>query len=140
MVERSLKAVSDSLEGELKLKGVMRVGPLAKGLLLRSDLTVQLVLLASEVPTASLQQCIGLKLQAHLASKTESENFTVTSVPSASRLEVKGSTICVHVGLTSPAVRGASGDEVAGAKVVNEGSLNKAKCLEHLAAIRHAKW
>lgn len=35
-VEKSLKVVSDNLEGDLKLKGVMRVGPLAKGLLLRS--------------------------------------------------------------------------------------------------------
>ena len=35
IVEKGLKAVSDGLEGEVKLKGVMRVGPLAKGLLLR---------------------------------------------------------------------------------------------------------
>ena len=49
IVERGLKTVSDSLDSDLKLKGVMRVGPLAKGLLLRSDAQVQLVLLASEV-------------------------------------------------------------------------------------------
>ena len=48
-MERGLKTVSDSLDSDLKLKGVMRVGPLAKGLLLRSDAQVQLVLLASEV-------------------------------------------------------------------------------------------
>lgn len=36
------------------LKGVMRVGVLAKGLLLRGDKTVNLVLLCSEKPTKSL--------------------------------------------------------------------------------------
>lgn len=36
------------------LKGVMRVGVLAKGLLLRGDKNVNLVLLCSEKPTKSL--------------------------------------------------------------------------------------
>lgn len=36
------------------LKGVMRVGVLAKGLLLRGDTNVNLVLLCSEKPTKSL--------------------------------------------------------------------------------------
>ena len=37
-----------------KLQGVMRVGTLAKGLLLRGDLSVGLVLLCQEAPTAKL--------------------------------------------------------------------------------------
>ena len=78
-MERGLKTVSDSLDGDLKLKGVMRVGPLAKGLLLRSDGRVQLVLLASDVPTTSLLQTIASKLQSHLSNKSESDGFTVTS-------------------------------------------------------------
>ena len=60
LVERGLKMVSDNLDNDsLKLKGVMRVGPLAKGLLLRSDKQVQLVLLSSDVPTKSFLQLIG---------------------------------------------------------------------------------
>ena len=56
-MERGLKTVSDSLDSDLKLKGVMRVGPLAKGLLLRSDAQVQLVLLASEVKIYLQKDC-----------------------------------------------------------------------------------
>ena len=78
-MERGLKTVSDSLDGDLKLKGVMRECPLAKGLLLRSDGRVQLVLLASDVPTTSLLQTIASKLQSHLSNKSESDGFTVTS-------------------------------------------------------------
>ena len=37
-----------------KLQGVMRVGALAKGLMLKGDMNVQLVLLCHEAPTAKL--------------------------------------------------------------------------------------
>ena len=134
IVERGLKTVSDNLDSDLKLKGVMRVGPLAKGLLLRSDGQVQLVLLASDVPTTSLLQTIATKLQSHLSNKSESDGFTVTSNLEQARIEVKAS-ICVHVGITSPTVR-ASDDE----SKFSDDSLPKDKCLEHLADIRHAKW
>ena len=64
VVEKSLKAVSDSLDaGNLKLKGVMRVGSLAKGLLLKADKIVHLVLLASEVPTVHFLETVASKLQ-----------------------------------------------------------------------------
>merc|ERR1719273_350321 len=127
IVERGLKTVSDNLDGDLKLKGVMRVGPLAKGLMLRSDGQVQLVLLASDIPTASLLQTIATKLQSHLSNKSESDGFTVTSNLEQARIEVKAS-ICVHVGITSPTVR-ASDDE----SKFSDDSLPKDKCLEHLA-------
>jgi len=139
IVERGLKTVSDSLDSDLKLKGVMRVGPLAKGLLLRSDAQVQLVLLASEVPTTSLLQTIATKLQSFLSTKSElADSFSVTSNQEKARIEVKantGSSICVHVGITSPTVR-ASDDE----SKFSDDSLPKDRCLEHLADIRHAKW
>lgn len=67
VVEKSLKAVSDSLDaGNLKLKGVMRVGSLAKGLLLKADKIVHLVLLASEVPTVHFLETVASKLQVHM--------------------------------------------------------------------------
>uniref|UniRef100_A0A8D0B0Y8 Zinc finger RNA-binding protein n=1 Tax=Sander lucioperca TaxID=283035 RepID=A0A8D0B0Y8_SANLU len=70
ITERALKLVSDIITDQDKakeedkeekepskdraLKGVMRVGVLAKGLLLRGDKNVNLVLLCSEKPTKSL--------------------------------------------------------------------------------------
>ncbi len=49
------------------LKGVMRVGILAKGLLLRGDRNVQLILLAAKKPTAALLKTIAEQLPKQLA-------------------------------------------------------------------------
>lgn len=48
------------------LKGVMRVGLLAKGLLLRGDRTVQLTLLCSRKPTRALLRTISEQLPRQL--------------------------------------------------------------------------
>lgn len=49
------------------LKGVMRVGVLAKGLLLHGDLNVHLVVLCSEKPTRTLLERISCLLPKQLA-------------------------------------------------------------------------
>lgn len=48
------------------LKGVMRVGILAKGLLLRGDRDVQLILLTARKPTVSLLDSIAKQLPKEL--------------------------------------------------------------------------
>lgn len=48
------------------LKGVMRVGLLAKGLLLRGDRAVQLILLCSQKPTHALQRRVAEQLPLQL--------------------------------------------------------------------------
>ncbi|KAF4024478.1 hypothetical protein G4228_016238 [Cervus hanglu yarkandensis] len=85
ITERALKLVSDSLsehekskskEGDDKkeggkdrsLKGVLRVGVLAKGLLLRGDRNVNLVLLCSEKPSKTLLSRIAENLPKQLAA------------------------------------------------------------------------
>lgn len=55
------------------LKGVMRVGVLAKGLLLRGDATVQLVVLCSDKPTITLLNQVANMLPAQL--KVNTHNF-----------------------------------------------------------------
>ena len=132
IVEKGLKAVSDGLEGEVKLKGVMRVGPLAKGLLLRSDEVVDLVLLASDVPTLALLEAVASNLQSHL-----SDTYQVTCNEDQARIEVKTS-INVHIGLTSASVR--SSEVTSEAAKIPENALNREKCLQYLADIRRAKW
>uniref|UniRef100_A0A9L0TN62 Zinc finger RNA-binding protein n=1 Tax=Equus caballus TaxID=9796 RepID=A0A9L0TN62_HORSE len=86
ITERALKLVSDSLsehekskskEGDDKkeggkdraLKGVLRVGVLAKGLLLRGDRNVNLVLLCSEKPSKTLLSRIAENLPKQLAAR-----------------------------------------------------------------------
>lgn len=58
----------DSTENSARLlKGVMRVGILAKGLLLRGDRNVELILLTAKKPTISLLKSIAKQLPKELA-------------------------------------------------------------------------
>lgn len=63
------------------LKGVMRVGILAKGLLLRGDTSVQLVVLCGDKPTRTLLDRVADNLPKQLA--------VGFSVASGSALEVQ---------------------------------------------------
>jgi len=54
------------------LKGVMRVGVLAKGLLLHNDLSVHLVVLCSEKPTRTLLVRVADNLPKQLAVSHDS--------------------------------------------------------------------
>jgi len=65
-------ATAAAVESVRELKGVMRVGLLAKGLLLHGDLELQLVVLCQNRPTKSLLLFLAERLPAELAV-----NFTV---------------------------------------------------------------
>ncbi|XP_072577870.1 zinc finger RNA-binding protein 2 isoform X11 [Vulpes vulpes] len=161
--ERALKLVSDTLaedsSGSLEhaggehsggsssarvLKGVMRVGLLAKGLLLRGDRTVQLTLLCSQKPTRTLLRRISEQLPRQLPMVTEdkyevssdSEDSVIISSCEEPRMKV---TVCV----TSPLMREDSSVDQEGVQVPQpnpDDVLSPEKCLQSLAALRHAKW
>uniref|UniRef100_A0A8C6Q9K0 Zinc finger RNA-binding protein n=1 Tax=Nothobranchius furzeri TaxID=105023 RepID=A0A8C6Q9K0_NOTFU len=154
--ERALKLVSDSLleketttapkEVEEKstesaarlLKGVMRVGILAKGLLLRGDRNVELILLTAKKPTISLLKSITMQLPKELAV---SEMLDV--IYKKIRINSCEPKMQVTVSLTSPLMREDPADEKdmqAGGKKDPPDLLNKKKCLDYLASLRHAKW
>ncbi|XP_037106563.1 zinc finger RNA-binding protein isoform X1 [Syngnathus acus] len=170
--ERALKLVSDNLleknittadteSGDLKstasaarlLRGVMRVGILAKGLLLRGDTNVQLILLTSKKPTVSLLKSIAKQLPKELATFSE-DQYEVQAHPEEASVVILSSKepiMQVTVSLTSPLMRddpAAEKDMQAGGKAAEKDDaendppdpLNKKTCLEHLAALRHAKW
>ncbi|XP_065123058.2 zinc finger RNA-binding protein [Paramisgurnus dabryanus] len=164
ITERALKLVSDIIsdqdanakvkeeDKEKKdppkdrlLKGVMRVGVLAKGLLLRGDKNVNLVLLCSEKPTTSLLT----RIVDHLPKQL--------TVVTPEKYEVKGSTqeaaiiltscgdpkMQVTITLTSPVIREESvrdGDVTSSMVTDPADVLDRQKCLDALAALRHAKW
>uniref|UniRef100_A0AAQ5XG47 Zinc finger RNA-binding protein n=1 Tax=Amphiprion ocellaris TaxID=80972 RepID=A0AAQ5XG47_AMPOC len=141
--ERALKLVSDSLlEKETPnsarlLKGVMRVGILAKGLLLRGDRNVELILLTAKKPTISLLKSIAKQLPKELAVQAHPEEANIVIISS------KEPKMQVTISLTSPLMRedpAAEKDKQAGGKKDPPDLLNKKKCLEYLAALRHAKW
>uniref|UniRef100_A0A4W4F996 DZF domain-containing protein n=1 Tax=Electrophorus electricus TaxID=8005 RepID=A0A4W4F996_ELEEL len=156
--ERALKLVSDVLleqeataEGKdtadkkaepqgRVLKGVMRVGILAKGLLLHGDRNVQLILLVAKKPTVSLLGSIADQLPKQLTSFCE-DQYVVQAHPEEANVVIissKEPKMQVTVSLTSPVMREepALGMEEKDPPDV----LNRTKCLEYLAALRHAKW
>ncbi|XP_021179906.2 zinc finger RNA-binding protein isoform X2 [Fundulus heteroclitus] len=173
--ERALKLVSDSLlEKEAPgtsstatggeevtsaenparlLKGVMRVGILAKGLLLRGDRNVELILLTAKKPTVSLLKSIAKQLPKELSTFSE-DQYEVQAHPEEANIVICSSQepkMQVTISLTSPLMRedtAAEKDKQAEGKAAEKDVsekdppdvLNKKKCLDYLAALRHAKW
>ncbi|XP_069089289.1 zinc finger RNA-binding protein [Pleurodeles waltl] len=162
ITERALKLVSDSMTEQEKtkikesdekkdlikdraLKGVLRVGVLAKGLLLRGDRNVNLVLLCSEKPTKDLLTRIADCLPKHLAVISPEKYEIKCDVPEAAILlsscvEPK---MQVTITLTSPVIREENmkdGDVTSGMVKDPPDVLDRQKCLDALAALRHAKW
>ncbi|XP_022381119.1 zinc finger RNA-binding protein 2 [Enhydra lutris kenyoni] len=161
--ERALKLVSDALAEENSgspvhaggehsggspsvrvLKGVMRVGLLAKGLLLRGDRKVRLTLLCSQKPTRALLQRISEQLPQQLPMVTE-DKYEVSSDSEdniiISSCEEPGMRVSVSV--TSPLMREDPSMEQEGMQVPppDPGDvLSLEKSLQALAALRHAKW
>ncbi|XP_016411320.1 zinc finger RNA-binding protein isoform X3 [Sinocyclocheilus rhinocerous] len=165
--ERALKLVSDSLlekeacaadddddddddvtdkqsESQARvLKGVVRVGILAKGLLLRGDRNVQLILLATKKPTASLLRTVAEQMPKQLATFSE-DQYEVQVHPEEANIVIfssKEPKMQVTISLTSPVMRE---DPVPNMEKASEKDppdvLGRTKCLEYLAALRHAKW
>nr|CAG4650831.1 EOG090X037N [Simocephalus serrulatus] len=156
--------VSGPVQPQRMLKGVMRVGLLAKGLLLKGDRTVQLVVLCSQPPTYQLLDRVAKALPAHLSAVAPSITFSVETLPNEAFVLVKSvqghglsGDILVKVSLTSPVVReeqlaAAAATVTAGSTAptgndvdmkddaIKEGRLNTKDCLHSLALLRRAKW
>ncbi|XP_068230966.1 zinc finger RNA-binding protein isoform X4 [Palaemon carinicauda] len=144
----------DKKEGEKKddgpprmLKGVMRVGILAKGLLLRGDTSVQLVVLCGDKPTRTLLDRVADNLPKQLAVVAPEDKYEIQRVVEEAALVVQNvgsdQRISVNVTLTSPIMREQllhEGDSQVTAAKDPPDVLDKQKCLDALAALRHAKW
>ena len=106
-------------ERERSLKGVMRVGLLAKGLLLRGDLGVSLVVLCSGKPTRALLRRVMEALPEQLSSCAGGENYDVTLELEQAGLVVAATSeprASVNVVLTSVLMRAAETPESAASK------------------------
>jgi hypothetical protein len=139
------------------LKGVMRVGALAKGLLLRGQLSVDLVVLCSECPTFTLLNKVGKLVPEKLkeAFPEDTYNTIVCSANCAIVISSVTEPKCtVKIVLTSPSMRdeseaGKKGDQDTPSIPKAESSpsvdtkdliLDLEKSLSALAALRRAKW
>ncbi|XP_012584870.1 PREDICTED: zinc finger RNA-binding protein 2 [Condylura cristata] len=160
--ERALKLVSDTLAQESSrnpeqegrersglnpstriLKGVMRVGLLAKGLLLRGDRKVRLILLCSQKPTHTLLRRVAEQLPQQLLVVTE-DKYQVSSDLEASIIisACEEPRMQVAVSVTSPLMREDPSTDREGVEtpLPDPDVLSPEKCLQSLAALRHAKW
>ncbi|CAH1796957.1 unnamed protein product [Owenia fusiformis] len=131
------------------LKGVMRVGVLAKGLLLHGDLNVHLVVLCSEKPTRTLLERIAdnLPKQLMLANKENpkgaDEVYDVRRCVEECAIIVsndKEPKASCTITLTSPVMREGKADAETPTVKDPPDVLDRHKCLDALAALRHAKW
>ncbi|XP_037024968.1 zinc finger RNA-binding protein 2 isoform X3 [Bradysia coprophila] len=123
------------------LKGVMRVGLLAKGLLLQGDNLVELVVLCADKPTHTLLKRVAKELPVQLNVVSEEHKYTVSLAPTDAAVLVTDGTVTVKVSLTSPLLREPQ-DSTATEQPVqkNDDLLPREPCLLALAALRHAKW
>ena len=157
-IEKALKTVSDALSNEKNgksggasndkqhdrlLKGVMRVGVLAKGLLLKGDTQFQLVLLCSQHPTLDLLHRVVATLPAQLNTDTGAKyDVAAKSVNAAIIITVKNGLVPleIEVTMTSPVMRDNNEGPIRPLPPTPLNALNKEKCLEALASLRQAKW
>uniref|UniRef100_A0A3Q2CLU2 Interleukin enhancer binding factor 3b n=1 Tax=Cyprinodon variegatus TaxID=28743 RepID=A0A3Q2CLU2_CYPVA len=168
--ERALKAVSDWLDKEEKgttksefegteadkdseqkdqatrtLRGVMRVGLVAKGLLLKGDLDLELVLLCKDKPTIGLLERVSDNLIAQIQAITEDKYIVTQNISDASIIiqNTKEPPLTLTIHLTSPLVREEIEKATAGetlSVIEPPDVLDRQKCLTALASLRHAKW
>ncbi|XP_008278163.1 interleukin enhancer-binding factor 3-like isoform X2 [Stegastes partitus] len=165
-VECALKSVSDQMDTrnddketteaasgdaqERVLRGVMRVGLVAKGLLLKGDKDLELVLLCSNKPTVTLLKQVAEKLIAQLET-ISAGTYSVSPCSGDAGIAVtstKESALTLIIHLTSPLVRTEQESKVAEEeeeeemRTVNDPPdvLDRQKCLTALASLRHAKW
>ncbi|CAG9768765.1 unnamed protein product [Ceutorhynchus assimilis] len=118
------------------LRGVMRVGHLAKGLLLKGDNNVELVVLCADKPTLTLLKKVVELLPPAFKQIAPEVSYQVTINPAEAGLTVQTEGLTVLVQLTSPVMR----EQEAASGGTDRDVLSRGKCLQALAALRHTKW
>ncbi|XP_040387257.1 spermatid perinuclear RNA-binding protein isoform X5 [Cygnus olor] len=149
--EGDVEAKEEAAESNAKdqsgrtLCGVMRIGLVAKGLLIKDDMDLELVLMCKEKPTKTLLCIVKDNLPAQIQKLTEEKYLVEEHVNEAAIIirNTKEPKLTLKVILTSPLIR----DEAEKKEGVDNVAmkdppdlLDRQKCLEALASLRHAKW
>ncbi|KAF4074447.1 hypothetical protein AMELA_G00239490 [Ameiurus melas] len=127
------------------LAGVMRVGSVAKGLLIKGLMDLELVLLCREKPTKDLLLTICTNLPLQMKKLSEDEHTVQPCIPEAAILVFKSSRpdLPLRVILTSMQMKSQEPEknQVENTKVTDPSDLlDQQRCLLALASLRHAKW
>ncbi|KAG9263272.1 spermatid perinuclear RNA-binding protein-like [Astyanax mexicanus] len=132
-------------DGGRVLCGVVRIGLVAKGLLIKEDMDLELVLMCREKPTQTLLSTVCDHLPQQIEKLTEEKYEVQCCIPEAAIL-IRSTTepkLTLKVMLTSPLIR--EDEEETAQPDSAEASepadlLDKQRCLVALASLRHAKW
>uniref|UniRef100_K7FE54 Spermatid perinuclear RNA-binding protein n=1 Tax=Pelodiscus sinensis TaxID=13735 RepID=K7FE54_PELSI len=132
-------------QGGRTLCGVMRIGLVAKGLLIKDDMDLELVLMCKEKPTKTLLYTVKDNLPIQIQKLTEEKYHVEQCVNEAAILiqNTKEPTLTLKVILTSPLIREETEKKDGVDNVAMKDPpdlLDRQKCLEALASLRHAKW
>ncbi|XP_041090169.1 spermatid perinuclear RNA-binding protein-like isoform X1 [Polyodon spathula] len=126
------------------LCGVLRIGLVAKGLLIKADMDLELVLMCREKPTETLLCTVCDNLPVQIQKLTE-DKYEVEKCLNEAAIMVcntKDPKLTLKVILTSPCLR-EDLDKKEGESVALKDPadlLDRQKCLSALASLRHAKW
>ncbi|KAM7018761.1 spermatid perinuclear RNA-binding protein-like isoform 2-T2 [Tautogolabrus adspersus] len=138
-------------DGTPLLCGVTRVGLVSKGLLIRGDMDLELVLMCREKPTKLLLYTISANLPLQIQTMTEDKYEVQSSIPEgAIRVcSTRDPRLTLTITLSSLAMReehSPSEEEEDDRKEKQEEEedeedvLDRQKCRAALASLRHAKW
>ncbi|XP_066569195.1 spermatid perinuclear RNA-binding protein isoform X2 [Amia ocellicauda] len=126
------------------LCGVMRIGLVAKGLLIKEDMDLALVLMCREKPTETLLCTVCDNLPLQIQKLTEDKYEVEKCIEEAAILvcNTKEPKLTLKVVLTSLQMRDDldKKDEENVAMKDPPDLLDRQKCLNALASLRHAKW
>ncbi|XP_073730139.1 spermatid perinuclear RNA-binding protein isoform X1 [Misgurnus anguillicaudatus] len=126
------------------LCGVMRIGLVAKGLLIKGDMDLELVLMCKEKPTETLLCTVCDNLPQQIEKLTEEKYEVQRCVPEAAILVCTTTEpkLTLKVMLSSPQYRDeAEMDEQENVESSEPADLlDRQRCLLALASLRHAKW
>ncbi|XP_040010555.1 spermatid perinuclear RNA-binding protein-like [Xiphias gladius] len=138
-------------DGTSVLCGVTRVSLVAKGLLIKGDMDLELVLMCREKPTKLLLYTISANLPLQIQTMTEDKYEVQSCVPEAAIrvCGTKNPQLALKITLSSLAMREehSTTEEEEGDRDVDkeepgeeDAVLDRHKCQAALASLRHAKW
>lgn len=126
------------------LCGVMRIGLVAKGLLIKDDMDLELVLMCRENPTKTLLSTVCEHLPQQIEKLTEEKYEVQQCIPEAAILVCTTTEpkLTLKVTLTSPQFKDDCETEEQESVESSEPAdlLDRQRCLVALASLRHAKW
>ncbi|XP_007907237.1 spermatid perinuclear RNA-binding protein isoform X1 [Callorhinchus milii] len=143
---KELSAESNTIDQSGRvLCGVMRIGLVAKGLLIKGDLDLELVLMCKEKPTEYLLNTVyvNLPLQIQKISEEKYEFEKLLDEAAIIVQNTKDPRLTLRIILSSPMVRDDVEKKEVGESVAMKDPpdlLDRQKCLNALASLRHAKW